>query len=319
MSSKFIDLVIIKRSNAIWHYIFLLLIVLHLLGVPAFSQKPLAAGEVRQRGKIVNPHFDKTKCHFCHKEGKPKSSATAKRDKLCLSCHEDSRIRTELHPNKVGSHSGKVKKIPKDFPLSYGRLACITCHDSRIQCFPGEERKAFNASFLRGGPYAHPSSICYRCHSQEYYEIFDPHKQLDEAGKIIKESCLYCHKKPEGENLKDLEVGETIERICHNCHKGKTHRTVSGSMLNPDFKMQRYIRSVEKQKGLYLPLSRDKKIFCSTCHNPHEKGVFPEGDIRGIGSEGKKAQNQRLRVVSGNQCIVCHNKGYYGANRNYGY
>jgi hypothetical protein len=268
------------------------------------------AGEEEEPGKRPsNPHFDQKKCGECHKEGKRTGIPLRNQNPLCLSCHEDERIRTELHPTRIASSSGNVKRVPKGFPLHKGDIGCMTCHDSKIQCLQGEKGRQLNPSFLRGGPYVHPYSICYRCHNKKWYEVFDPHKQVDSKGQIIQETCFYCHEKPGKDAPPDMTVGEAFERICGNCHRNKTHPTASEYMLNPSKKMRAHIRSIEKDQGLFLPLSKGNKVYCATCHNPHDQGVFPEGDVRATGSEGTGPVHKRLRVVKGSICMVCHSFG----------
>ncbi len=265
--------------------------------------------EVEDPGKKpANPHFAENRCALCHEGRQQSSLPLQKHDKLCISCHKDERIRTELHPTKVASHSGKVKQVPVDFPLNHGNLGCITCHDTKIQCLAGEEGRVFNPSFLRGGPYIHSYSICYRCHNIEYYELFDPHNQVNASGEVVEESCLYCHEKPVSKGGRVPAVGEYIEGICNSCHRGLSHLPGSDHMQKPNARMRAYIDDIEKQRNLHLPLDSNMEVYCATCHNPHEKGVFPDGDHRGVGSEGKNPSRHRVRVSGGVICVVCHQK-----------
>lgn len=171
-----------------------------------------------------------------------------------------------------------------------------------------------NPTFLRGGPYAHSYSICYRCHNQEYYALFDPHDQLDSKGNRNTETCLYCHREPESGHSPDLKVGEYRKGVCYGCHRVKTHLTGSDHMKKPDTKMRAAIRSIEKERKLYLPLNEKNEITCATCHNPHTKGVFPDHDVRSLGSEGKVPVRKRVRVEEGVICNVCHQKSNSGGS-----
>ena len=49
------------------------------------------------------------------------------------------------------------------------------------------------------------------------------------------------------------------------------------------------------QRSLRLPLGSGNKIVCSTCHNPHQAGVFPAGSDLAIGhARGKQFQHFEL-------------------------
>jgi hypothetical protein len=48
-------------------------------------------------------------------------------------------------------------------------------------------------NLLRGGPYEKRVDACLSCHSKERYQAVNPHIQIDEKGKIMKDKCLYCH------------------------------------------------------------------------------------------------------------------------------
>jgi len=262
--------------------------------------------EKSSQEKPQNPHFDENACSACHENGNRKSMTLSKAEKICLSCHQDRRIRMELHPTDVVSHKGKKKLVPKEFPLIYGSLGCVTCHDAKAQCTVFGEGKPFNPSFLRGGPYVHPHSICYRCHKIDYYELFDPHKQFVRSNKVNKDVCFYCHEKTVKRNGDALAVGKFIEGVCFSCHRGLSHIPGANHMQRPNAEMRAHIRSIEKNKGLYLPLNSKNEVFCATCHNPHEKSIFPKGDVRGIGAEGEKPLRHRVRVPDGVICVVCH-------------
>jgi hypothetical protein len=57
-----------------------------------------------------------------------------------------------------------------------------------------------------------------------------------------------------------------------------------------------------------IPLDETGRITCSSCHNPHEKGLLPGGNPRAVGADAKQATNHRLRIPQGSMCVACHQK-----------
>jgi len=59
-----------------------------------------------------------------------------------------------------------------------------------------------------------------------------------------------------------------------------------------------------------LPLGRGDRIVCSTCHNPHQEGVFLKGNVLSYGAlpGTRRAERLPLRGVGKDICIGCHSK-----------
>jgi hypothetical protein len=57
---------------------------------------------------------------------------------------------------------------------------------------------------------------------------------------------------------------------------------------------------------LLLPLGEEREISCSTCHNPHERGVIPASNPLSRGAEPTPAEFHRLRLEAENLCLACH-------------
>ena len=59
-----------------------------------------------------------------------------------------------------------------------------------------------------------------------------------------------------------------------------------------------------------FPLARDGRIVCSTCHNPHENGLFPATSVLAAGAMQQETQDHgpALRVSRKDVCRVCHNQ-----------
>lgn len=91
-------------------------------------------------------------------------------------------------------------------------------------------------------------------------------------GKEIHKDCLDCHKEKDS---KELRSG--INELCLKCHPLSTQRDhpvdIKGSII-PD----------------NLPLDREGKITCITCHEPH----------------GKTKEEKLLRMQFNTLCRECH-------------
>jgi hypothetical protein len=68
------------------------------------------------------------------------------------------------------------------------------------------------------------------------------------------------------------------------------------------------IARATKRTPRSIPLDEAGRITCSSCHNPHEKGLLPGGNPRAVGAEPKQAANHRLRIPQGSVCVACHQK-----------
>jgi hypothetical protein len=103
-------------------------------------------------------------------------------------------------------------------------------------------------------------------------------------GRKDNKSCIVCHiaRPPESEGQRrgvDLKFGGDIVLLCSSCHEGYRHMHPVKIALAPDMKTSED-----------LPLDRNHRITCVTCHDVMEKeGVH------------------RKRKVSGRQlCLNCH-------------
>jgi hypothetical protein len=178
--------------------------------------------------------------------------------------------------------------------------------------------------------------VCSRCHISEGYKIFDPHTQLNANGEIIKEKCLYCHpEKPDEQTAtynskrENIKFKRHLKVLCLGCHIKQydiSHPVNANHMLEPKPEMYELMRASEKRFDIRLPLNYEGKIMCATCHNPHEKGVIPEGNTaaKGAGEKfrvrlidkaedpesEKEIQRSLIRLygntTSSRLCLTCH-------------
>ncbi len=172
--------------------------------------------------------------------------------------------------------------IPDDFPLNEDKqIDCQTCHgikDMKGQDFEKVDKQGDD--FFRDGPYEELSDFCYRCHDKKQYQRDSIHKMLGEDGKIIEDTCLYCHEEtPDPEQEENHEQGDLKLRlppqnICYGCHLYTPHMNALGHQKKPDEDMSKRIKKYVQEHEIILPLSDDGKIMCITCHSSHQLDVI---------------------------------------------
>ena len=255
-------------------------------------------------------HYTGLYCLECHEQTPANGSGKLLKyggdfEQLCR-CHYDTDT-PYVHPVDIKPPKEIKSRIPTGFPLSKGKITCITCHDVFLQCRENLADKILlkGKMLLRGGPYKNRTSICFICHDDGKYRKLNPHEQLDKKGAIIVEKCLYCHEeKPDEKRAKheDIKLIGDYESLCERCHMRRNRRSLHDSHIRiPSPKVLARIKQMENEFGIVLPLSDSGKVTCATCHNPHEKGVIPDYKA---GSK-IKGEGHRHRL-SGNLCIKCH-------------
>jgi len=173
--------------------------------------------------------------------------------------------------------------IPDTFHLNKDRqIDCQTCHgikDMKEQDFQKIDKE--DDEFLREGPYETLTEFCYRCHDSKQYQRDNIHKMLDTNGKIIKNTCLYCHEEtPDTEQkefkIADLKLRLPPQNICYGCHLYTPHFNAQTHQTKPDKEMKKRINKYEQDHKIIMPLSDDGKIICITCHNSHQINVISQ-------------------------------------------
>jgi hypothetical protein len=267
----------------------------------------------------TNVHFDERYCTECHHQ-KPKTGGALhlKFDSYMVTCRcHGYTADTYTHPVERKLSPEKKATIPAGLPLTDDKITCNTCHNMALQCTPQDSLRNHNKAFLRTNPALGRTFLCFQCHEEKQFRMFDPHKQLNESGTINEESCLYCHvTKPDElkatlESRKDGEdtihlVGD-LEIICLRCHNEKAgnHPLNKNHRVKPSEKVFKRINWSEKNLWILLPLNDEGIITCITCHNPHERGVIPTEKASSAGASEKG----RLRKSwgGGSICVACHN------------
>ena len=248
--------------------------------------------------KSPNPH---SACISCHSNENPETGSELFQpgieiSSLCLDCHLD--YKENHHPTDfVPLNSSKVS-----LPLFGGKITCLTCHEIH----GGANREGI-PKLLRGGPYADRRMPCFKCHLSEDYASIDPHKMLDDNGNIMdsdgKPICLVCHSTqpdPEVDWTNTVRFRADVGFLCWRCHPPMSGGFFDKHFLvTPSAKTLATIQRTEERQLVILPLVPRNRITCSTCHNPHQKGVIQhEGAAKGADSK------DRLRLPS--ICFGCH-------------
>ncbi len=267
--------------------------------------------------KSLDPHWKEDNCFACHSVPPSQNPGEFKRKgdlvKVCNNCH--STISSEKLIHAVGMLPSRkiMARMPDNFALSKdGRVSCITCHELKYQCLKKEfYRKATDPLFFREGPYPKRSDICYKCHNKDDYDRLNPHDQISDEGELLEDKCLYCHEElPDPERNKGIDsvkfVTDELKDLCQRCHRDRPHP--GGHWINfdhlvkPPRKIRFWLKRNAKVNNVYIPLEPGtEKIFCCTCHNPHERGV-----LRGKYDNGAD-EDRRLRLGAGFKiCSVCH-------------
>jgi len=264
-----------------------------------------------QLSRSINPHWQELMCNSCHlerfPEGKrPELLSNGDVNAICNRCHHSEFARREIHPVNIAP-SPKIK-VPEDMPLLDGKLTCSSCHHCALQKLAATDRTIthLNKNFLRHGSLSRVE-YCFLCHIAESYRRLNPHQQLDESGKIREETCLFCHaSRPDSKLTTPEQVTFLIANpvsYCVGCHPGFEHRHPSGGehLVAPSPKILRSLSTSVARIGVALPLF-DGKIVCTTCHNPHERGV-----IENLAAAEGAQHEHKLRLMPGrNQCTGCH-------------
>ncbi|RMG60077.1 MAG: hypothetical protein D6713_03955 [Deltaproteobacteria bacterium] len=187
----------------------------------------------------INPHSGKVEgesCLTCH-ESIPGEEDTAtdvkvreKTIEVCDFCHN---VKEKSHPENVAS----LERIPANLPRdSSGNVTCGTCHDPH-----GTAETLF---FLR----------------KRYIEHLEMSRYEYPHGLENARNCKGCHIDVETDKKKmreNLRFGGDTLRICLSCHGAMD--SCHPVLMKPPPGMN---------EGAGLPLSKDGKIICTTCHDP---------------------------------------------------
>ena len=283
----------------------------------------LIEGKVLAKSQIPNPHWRKDACLACHvsEPGEGGSPLKAQTDGTCFYCHsiED---HTVIHPVNLAPGKKMLARMSKKFRENLARgnkTNCITCHDVLMQCIkPTALMRLRNSSFVRGGYYNTRTGVCYQCHDKAAYKKLNPHDQISDKGVLNKDKCLICHQSVPKQGVNRVATNVTMHtdsdrsEICLNCHRWIPHPGGNMTMFSgggppdhlvvPDSRIRDRLAEMTQKNGLDMPLEPGSgKIYCATCHNPHERGVIKKISLA-------KGADEKNRLRSKRICINCHDK-----------
>lgn len=257
-----------------------------------------------RREKAPNPHWQPDACATCHTldKGKKLPITPENADELCLKCHDGRKAAMEFHP--VGRPLDPEKYArPANWPLVDNRLACLTCHNMKVGCDQNLSASSANRMMLRdyrSGPNA-SQPFCQNCHKAATYQKLNPHIMLlPDSDQIVEDKCLFCHEKvldrkamarTSKPSLKTDQL--SLCRDCHQQHKDAMIHSHVGLKLSENMLAYMHVREVTGLKSnigeqtvaqakvaghkpIRMVPGPAGEIACTTCHNPHEQGVFPK-------------------------------------------
>ena len=260
---------------------------------------------------VLNPHGKADSCTICHVSNDATHQAPELKnpDAVCLECHDGVKAAAEKHP--VGRKISPSASIPPNWPAPEDKLSCLTCHDLRLQCDPNRARTGVNTAFLRSGGGKKLDVFCRNCHKESEYPRLNPHLMLAENDQFIQQqeipeadpkTCIFCHtqamnqKTGERKGAAHLRTGEIeLCRVCHAPHKTELNPPHLGLAAAPQTRAymrarellgpggrpnQGYLQRLrEAEAAPSRPLDEQGRLICTSCHNPHQAGVFPEASI----------------------------------------
>jgi hypothetical protein len=176
-------------------------------------------------------------------------------------------------------------QLPQDFVLDkQGLLQCSTCHGIKnIAEIPFSKVDTNAENFLNGGYYKKLTDFCYRCHEKKSNQRLFIHKMLDSRQQIDKSNCTFCHQKildPDNPP-KLMQFRLPMEKLCWGCHLKTPHLNALTHSQQVSDEMRQIIAASEQKYQVILPLDKQGRIMCVTCHTAHEQGVLDSQSYSG--------------------------------------
>ncbi len=272
-------------------------------GALRFAYLPFATNS-----RVSLVHGSRVGCRSCHPDTPAGGEAVAFLDPdptaRCTKCHDAAH--GGIHPMAVAASEKTYPMDFLDYPLGdQGKLHCSTCHDHPCE----EPLDPRNASFLRGGPYLTTTEFCYRCHPRAGLGSLNPHRQVDPEGRIVTTTCAFCHRTiPDPENPEEAYFGpedllflHSPVELCAGCHEIGPHPTGVNHLVEMVEDRVAKLAEYEQRHRVKLPLDASNRVVCTTCHNPHAKGV-----LRGTAALGAGELNQWRVPSYAELCTPCH-------------
>ena len=302
---------------------------IHLYGWGKTSQIPhLLNKEKITADQIPSPHWRGDACLACHskagKQASAKNTRSMKKGATCLNWHDTKIDHSYTHPVDIKPDANMQRNISKQLKQSLkktgGEITCVTCHDLTLQCLSEKKKeRGFNPKFFRGGPFMKRTEQCYSCHDAKEYQQLNPHDQIDDKGKIRDSSCRTCHagsisllKEGKSTDPVEFHAKKDLKTLCWGCHRWIPHpgggfsffakRELPAHLGNLRQDQLDRLEQRSKEYNILFPLEPETgRIYCATCHNPHEKGVIKN-------AAAAAGADERKRLRTDNICPVCHVK-----------
>ena len=207
----------------------------------------------------------------------PNASPVAKRNEVCIGCHQDA-----TRMNWAGSKHQN------------NSVACVSCHTLHVAKDPVLVK-------------ATQAEKCFTCHAQQRAESFQYSRHPMREGKV---ACSDCHN-PHGSIGPKLLKEATVNDTCYGCHAEKR-----GPMLWEHLPVRENCMNCHTPHGSNEPrLMKERAEFmCSSCHSAtsnHSGGAFGganalPGHLQGTASFNSALGNDRT-------CLNCHSQ-VHGSN-----
>jgi len=302
------------------------------LAHPERIREWLADRQLQQKD-IPNPHWQDNGCISCHSEkpdpGKPatgKSTLRSHSETLCTNCHGPLSDHSIIHITDVIADKDMLQRMPASYrqALDNGKLSCTTCHELSAQCLSKRRvEKMINPMFMRGTPFKSRTDQCYFCHDAKSYQRLDPHDQLNKKGQLRVATCQLCHGPKTMQQIKtgkpsrdvDYNIEKDLTKMCTGCHPWRPHpggnfmfsdkssnENGPKHLVVPSEAVRTRMQTMAIKNGIELPLDpTNGKIYCGTCHNVHEKGLFKK-------ASATKGADEKYRLRMQKMCRNCHTK-----------
>jgi hypothetical protein len=269
-----------------------------------------------------NPHGTRTGCSACHASdtGSVNARPPDISDALCIRCHDGKHAKAEDHP--VGRSFNRTDiRLPDGFPAADNKLTCLTCHDVLSACRLEKKSYDENPMMLRGPVAFNTADYCTQCHIPDTHRKHNPHQMLSVEGTPGESACRACHTNPiptaqsKRTNVANLRLAEPD--LCLGCHPahldffdpGHTGAAVTDAIRAALLRADQRAGLSKSEHPQLLPLSPQRRVTCSTCHNPHQAGLFESGSVLERGSMPWPKSTLApvpLRLQGRELCNACH-------------
>lgn len=224
-------------------------------GGPVPSMKKLTANEVTKT------------CLTCHEKANQanfQSSAHARRNVACTTCHSvhspksiKAQLKTKNDAETCATcHQTVRSQMQKTshHPVREGKMACASCHNPH----DGSRPHMLKAEST--------NELCYTCHTEKRGPFLFEHAP-------VREDCVACHQ-PHGTNHKRL-LTQKLPNLCWNCHLTGSGHFGSGDNLATELGAR--VAPAGAPSGFPTANARFIGKACKNCHANIHGSNSPSG------------------------------------------